>query len=68
LIADDDNARLEALAQVAGEPGQIAIHGIANLTGKTGTASSHGCVRLSAQDIGWLASRTPLGMRVSIGA
>ena len=41
------SARSNALAQFDGGPGQVALHGIANIGGVPGTAVSHGCVRLA---------------------
>lgn len=62
------SARSEVLQTFGGGPGQIAIHGVANLAGAIGSASSHGCVRLSARDIAWLARRIAPGTRVSVVA
>jgi lipoprotein-anchoring transpeptidase ErfK/SrfK len=60
------SARSNTLNHYAGGPGQIAIHGMANLPGAMGTASSHGCIRLDTADITWLASRIGPGVPVTI--
>ncbi len=60
------SARSNVLQEWAGGPGQIAIHGVANLGGIPGTAVSHGCIRLLDADIRWLATRIAPGVRVTI--
>nr|MDP9491050.1 L,D-transpeptidase [Actinomycetota bacterium] len=60
------SARSNVLQEFAGGPGQIAIHGVANIGGTLGTASSHGCVRLADRSIRWLAARIAPGVPVSI--
>ena len=60
------SARSNVLRRFEGGPGQIALHGIANLGGTLGTAVSHGCVRLGNQSIRWLASRIAAGVPVTI--
>lgn len=60
------SARSNVLQEFEGGPGQIAIHGIANLGGTMGTAASHGCVRLSNSHIRWMARRIPPGVVVDI--
>jgi lipoprotein-anchoring transpeptidase ErfK/SrfK len=60
------SARSNVLQEFDGGPGQIAIHGIANLGGTLGTAVSHGCVRLANRAITWLAARIPAGTPVAI--
>jgi len=60
------SARSNALAQFDGGPGQVALHGIANIGGIPGTAVSHGCVRLTTADITWLATRISSGVPVTI--
>jgi L,D-transpeptidase catalytic domain len=60
------SARSDALQEFDGGPGQIAIHGVANLPGALGTASSHGCIRLDATDITWLARRIGAGVPLTI--
>jgi len=60
------SARSDVLRRFEGGPGQIALHGIANLGGTLGTAVSHGCVRLGNQSIRWLARRVPAGVPVTI--
>ncbi len=61
------SARSNALHEFDGGPGQIALHGIGNLSGSLGSAVSHGCVRLSARAIAWLASRIGAGVPITIG-
>ena len=63
-FAQTDNSTLAT--EPEGGTGQVAIHGMANLTGTLGTASSHGCVRLSERSIRWLAARIGPGVRVAI--
>jgi lipoprotein-anchoring transpeptidase ErfK/SrfK len=60
------SARSNVLQEWAGGPGQIAIHGVANLGGRPGTAVSHGCIRLLDADIRWLAARIAAGVPVKI--
>jgi lipoprotein-anchoring transpeptidase ErfK/SrfK len=60
------SARSNVLQEFEGGPGQIAIHGVANLGGTLGTAISHGCVRLANRSIRWLADRIAPGMPVAI--
>jgi lipoprotein-anchoring transpeptidase ErfK/SrfK len=60
------SARSNALAEFEGGPGQVALHGIANIGGVPGTAVSHGCVRLTTPDITWLAVRISSGVPVTI--
>ena len=60
------SARSNVLQEFMGGPGQIAIHGVANLGGTPGTAVSHGCVRLANRNIGWLAARVAPGAPVTI--
>jgi lipoprotein-anchoring transpeptidase ErfK/SrfK len=54
------------LQEFEGGPGQIAIHGLANLGGTLGTAMSHGCVRLADGGISWLASHIRPGVPLTI--
>ncbi|HEX5900122.1 MAG TPA: L,D-transpeptidase [Solirubrobacteraceae bacterium] len=62
------SARSAVLQEFDGGPGQIALHGIANLPGSVlGTASSHGCLRLGTRAITWLAQRIGAGVPLSIG-
>jgi lipoprotein-anchoring transpeptidase ErfK/SrfK len=61
------SARSNVLQEFAGGPGQVAMHGVANLGGTPGTAVSHGCVRLANHDITWLAWRIGPGVPVTIG-
>lgn len=60
------SARSDVLREYEGGPGQVAIHGVANLSGTLGTASSHGCVRLADRSIRWLAERIGPGVEVAI--
>jgi lipoprotein-anchoring transpeptidase ErfK/SrfK len=60
------SARSNVLQEFEGGPGQIAIHGVANLGGTLGTAISHGCVRLANASIRWLAARIGPGVPVTI--
>jgi lipoprotein-anchoring transpeptidase ErfK/SrfK len=60
------SARSNVYQQFEGGPGQIGIHGIANLGGTLGTAQSNGCVRLSNRSITWLAARIAPGAPVTI--
>lgn len=60
------SARSNVLQEFDGGPGQIALHGIANIGGVPGTAVSHGCVRLPASAIRWLAARIGPGVPVTI--
>ena len=60
------SARSNALAEFEGGPGQIALHGIANIGGTPGTAVSHGCVRLETADITWLGEHISPGVPVTI--
>ena len=40
------SARSNVFQEFEGGPGQIALHGLANVGGVLGTAASHGCIRL----------------------
>jgi lipoprotein-anchoring transpeptidase ErfK/SrfK len=60
------SARSNVYQEFEGGPGQIGIHGIANLGGTLGTAASNGCVRLSNGSITWLAARIDPGAPVTI--
>jgi lipoprotein-anchoring transpeptidase ErfK/SrfK len=60
------SARSNVLQEFEGGPGQIALHGVANLGGTPGTAISHGCVRLANRSIRWLAARIAPGVPVAI--
>ena len=60
------SARSNVLQEYRGGPGQIALHGLANLGGTPGTAASHGCIRLADPDIRWLAARIAPGVPVDI--
>jgi lipoprotein-anchoring transpeptidase ErfK/SrfK len=60
------SARSNVFQEFEGGPGQIAIHGIANLGGTLGTAISHGCVRVSNRSVTWLVKRIPAGTPVAI--
>ena len=60
------SAHSNVLQEFEGGPGQIAIHGVANLAGKLGSASSHGCIRLSDPSIRWMAAHIAPGVLVTI--
>jgi lipoprotein-anchoring transpeptidase ErfK/SrfK len=60
------SARSNVLQEFEGGPGQVAIHGVANLGGAPGTAASHGCVRLQNADITWLAAHITPGVPATI--
>lgn len=60
------SAHSEVLQEFQGGPGQIAIHGVAQLMGKLGTASSHGCIRLDEESIRWMAGHIAPGVEVRI--
>jgi len=60
------SARSNVLQQFEGGPGQIALHGVANLGGIPGTAVSHGCVRLANRHITWMARRIGSGIPLTI--
>lgn len=60
------SARSNVLQEFAGGPGQIAVHGVANIGGALGSAVSHGCVRLAGQAVSWLAARMHPGVPVTI--
>ena len=60
------SARSNVLQEFDGGPGQIALHGIANVGGVLGTAVSHGCVRLAGDAMRWLVARIGPGVPVTI--
>ena len=60
------SGRSNVLQEFEGGPGQIALHGVANLGGTFGTAASHGCVRLANSHITWMAARIGPGVPVTI--
>ncbi len=60
------SARSNVLQEFEGGPGQIALHGLANVGGVLGTAVSHGCVRLSNSMMRWLVVRISPGVPVTI--
>nr|WP_236714802.1 L,D-transpeptidase [Nonomuraea pusilla] len=53
------------LKSFAGGPGQLAIHGT-NSPSAIGTRASHGCVRVSNDDITWMAKNLAIGTPVVI--
>jgi lipoprotein-anchoring transpeptidase ErfK/SrfK len=61
------SARSNVFQQFAGGPGQIGLHGLANVGGTLGTAVSHGCVRVDGEAMRWLATRVGPGVPVTIG-
>ena len=60
------SARSTVLQEFDGGPGQIGIHGLANVGGVPGSAVSHGCVRLDAAAMRWLVARIGPGVPVTI--
>ncbi len=60
------SARSDVYREFDGGPGQIALHGVANLGGALGTAVSHGCIRLGTAAITWLAWHIGTGVPVSV--
>jgi len=60
------SARSNVLQEFAGGPGQIGLHGLANVGGVPGTAASHGCVRLDGGAMRWLVRRIGAGVPVTI--
>lgn len=60
------SARSNVLQEFDGGPGQIALHGLANVGGVLGTAVSHGCIRLEDAAMVWLVGRIGAGVPVTI--
>ena len=60
------SARSNVLQEFDGGPGQVALHGLANVGGIPGTAASHGCVRLDNDVMRWLVVRVGPGVPVTI--
>lgn len=60
------SARSNVLQEFDGGPGQIALHGFANIGGVPGTAGSHGCVRLEVGMLNWMVTRIGPGVPVTI--
>jgi lipoprotein-anchoring transpeptidase ErfK/SrfK len=60
------SARSNVLQEFDGGPGQIALHGLANVGGLLGTAASHGCIRLDGNAMRWLAGRIGAGVPVTV--
>jgi lipoprotein-anchoring transpeptidase ErfK/SrfK len=60
------SARSNVFQEFDGGPGQVAIHGIANIGGVPGTAVSHGCIRLSSEAMRWLVYHVKPGVPVTI--
>ena len=60
------SARSNVLQEFDGGPGQIALHGLANVGGVLGSAASHGCIRLSGGAMIWLADHIGPGAPVTI--
>jgi L,D-transpeptidase catalytic domain len=60
------SARSNVLQEFDGGPGQIALHGLANVGGVLGSAASHGCVRLDNGTMRWLVVRIGPGVPVTI--
>lgn len=55
----------DTLETFAGGPGQLAVHGTDDESGLGGEVS-HGCIRVSNDDITWMAEHLPLGTPVEI--
>ena len=62
------SARSDVLQEFDGGPGQIALHGLANIGGVLGSAVSHGCVRLANDAMRWLVVRIGPGVPVTISS
>jgi lipoprotein-anchoring transpeptidase ErfK/SrfK len=60
------SARSNVLQEFDGGPGQIALHGTANVGGVLGTAVSHGCIRLDGAAMIWLVGRIGAGVPVTV--
>ena len=60
------SARSNVFQEFAGGPGQVAIHGTANVGGVLGTAVSHGCVRVASGTVTWLAVNMDPGAPITI--
>jgi lipoprotein-anchoring transpeptidase ErfK/SrfK len=60
------SARSNVYQEFDGGPGQVALHGLANVGGVLGSAASHGCVRLGTAAISWLVLRIGPGVPVTI--
>lgn len=60
------SARSNVFQEFEGGPGQIALHGLANVGGVLGSAASHGCVRLDGSTMRWLVVRIGPGVPVTI--
>ena len=60
------SARSNVLQEFDGGPGQIALHGLANVGGTLGTATSHGCIRLDSTTMLWLVIHIGPGVPVTI--
>jgi lipoprotein-anchoring transpeptidase ErfK/SrfK len=60
------SARSNVFQEFQGGPGQVALHGLANIGGVPGSAVSHGCVRLDAAAMRWLVARVGPGVPVTI--
>jgi lipoprotein-anchoring transpeptidase ErfK/SrfK len=60
------SARSNVYREFEGGPGQVALHGLANVDGVPGTAVSHGCVRLTAAAMTWLVARIGPGVPVTL--
>ncbi|WP_431868058.1 L,D-transpeptidase family protein [Nocardiopsis eucommiae] len=55
----------DTLESFAGGPGQLGLHGTDDESGLGGEVS-HGCVRVSNDDVTWMAERLPIGTPVEI--
>jgi len=55
----------DTLESFAGGPGQLGLHGTDDESGLGGEVS-HGCIRVSNDDVTWMAERLPIGTPVEI--
>ena len=62
------SARSDVFQEFGGGPGQVALHGLANIGGVLGSAVSHGCVRLDGDAMHWLVIRIGPGVPVTIAS
>ncbi len=60
------SSRSDVFQEFEGGPGQIALHGLANVGGILGSAVSHGCVRLDSSAMRWLVLRIGPGVPVTV--
>ncbi len=60
------SARSNVLQEFDGGPGQIALHGLANIGGVLGSAASHGCVRVDTATLAFMVTRIGPGTTVTV--